>query len=210
MINETAFYPGGRGLWLYDKTDVFPKILVLGQDFSTEKYYYDFLNKRKKDTDSPTWKNLIKLFNEASINMQNCFFSNVFMGLRKTDSMTGKFPGLKDQEFKKRNIEYLKYQIEIIKPRLIITLGKFAAELLSSAANKGLENWSHFKALRLEENALKYNVIFGEHSCTCLAINHPSMRHLNIKRCKYKDCVGNDAEIMMLKDAVIGSERGIL
>ena len=70
MINITAFFPGGRGLWLEDSTDEFPSILVLGQDFSTVKQYENMLQGKASDLESPTWRNLIKLFKEASIDLK--------------------------------------------------------------------------------------------------------------------------------------------
>ena len=54
MINITAFFPGGSGLWLEEETKDFPSILVLGQDFSTVKQYEDMLVGKASDLESPT------------------------------------------------------------------------------------------------------------------------------------------------------------
>ena len=112
ILKRTAFFPGGLGLWDSNECERIPNILVLGQDFSTEKQYIEMLNEERSGLTGPTWRNLIKLFNEATIPLQDCFFSNVFMGLRKTKSMTGKFPGYKDKAFVQRNLEFLFYQID--------------------------------------------------------------------------------------------------
>lgn len=58
----------------------------------------------KADLDSPTWNNLIKLFEEAGVDLKKCFFSNVFMGLRDTEKMTGRFH---EQEIKILLVETL-------------------------------------------------------------------------------------------------------
>jgi uracil-DNA glycosylase len=200
MLDITAFFPGGKGIWKEEESEVFPSILVLGQDFSTEKEYVRMQKNIVNDIDGPTWRNLRKLFKEANVDLLDCFFSNVFMGLRKTDSMTGKFPGFKDKEFVSRNIKFLLFQIDTIKPKIIITLGKYSAELLASLSDD-LNSWKNSKALREADIGLKRDVKINGNTFTCVALEHPSMRNSNVKRRRYKDFVGNEAEIRMLKDA---------
>jgi uracil-DNA glycosylase len=201
MIDLTAFFPGGKGLWKEEESEVFPSILVLGQDFSTEKEYVIMLQNKVNDLGGSTWRNLRKLFMEADVELLDCFFSNVFMGLRKTDSMTGKFPGFKDQEYVSRNIGFLLFQIDTIKPKLIITLGKYSAELVSKLSDD-LNSWRNNKALREPDIGLKKDVEINGNILTCVALEHPSMRMSNVKRRRYKDFVGNEAEVRMLKDAL--------
>jgi hypothetical protein len=202
MLDKTAFFPGGKGLWLEDNSKDFPNILVLGQDFSTVKVYDYMMKGRKADLDSQTWKNLIKLFNEVNLDLNKCYFSNVFMGLRDSNKMTGKFPGFKDKDFVDRNLEFLLFQIEIIKPNLVITLGKYAAEMIANVAETGLDSWKNFGALRTPNIGLKSNVSFNKHSCICVALEHTSFRHVNVKRRVYKNYNGHEAEVKMLKDAL--------
>lgn len=202
MINITAFFPGGRGLWLEDSTDEFPSILVLGQDFSTVKQYEKMLEGKASDLESQTWRNLIKLFKEVGLDLKSCYFSNVFMGLRDTDKMTGTFPGFKDKDFVNRNVEFLSFQIETIKPRVIIALGKYAAEMLTYVSESDLNSWSKLQALRVPNNGLKFDVKFKNHSCTCIALEHPSMRNSNVKRRVYGNYSGHEAEVEMLKEIV--------
>jgi uracil-DNA glycosylase len=206
MVNITGFFPGGRGLWLEENSTKFPNIMVLGQDFSSVKEYIRWAEKAVAEIQSPTWRNLIVLFKEVGIDLNECFFSNVFMGLRDTDKETGKFPGFKDRNFIKRNLEYLQYQIDIVSPDVIITLGKFAAELLSKLSETDLEDWNNYKALRIPNIGLKTNVHFKGHICSCVALEHTSMRNSNVKRRRYKNSKGeyqgNTAEVEMLKDAL--------
>ena len=147
MLNITGFFPGGRGLWSEEHSDVFPSILILGQDFSTVDDYNKMLRNESTDLECPTWRNMISLFKEADIELTDCFYSNVFMGLRDTKSLIGKFPGFKNKYFVKRNIDFLSFQIEAIKPKVIITLGKFAAELLSELSESDLYKWRGYNAL---------------------------------------------------------------
>lgn len=61
MMDITAFFPGGKGLWAEEYSDVFPSILVLGQDFATVDDYKKMLKNESTDLGCPTWRNLIKL-----------------------------------------------------------------------------------------------------------------------------------------------------
>ena len=204
MLNITAFFPGGKGLWLEEYSDVFPNILVLGQDFSTVDNYKSMLRNESTDLECRTWRNLIKLFNEAGIDLKECFYSNVFMGLRETISMTGRFPGFKDRKFVMRNVDFLSFQIETMKPVAIITLGRPASELLAKASKLDLDCWKSGRALSVPNNGLQKNIRFNEHICTCVALEHTSLRHLNVKRRVYENSSGvyhgNTAEVEMLKD----------
>lgn len=49
MLDITAFFPGGRGLWLEQDSTDFPSILILGQDFSTVKAYEAMIEGNKAD-----------------------------------------------------------------------------------------------------------------------------------------------------------------
>ncbi|MBP1920280.1 uracil-DNA glycosylase family protein [Youngiibacter multivorans] len=206
MLNVTAFFPGGKGLWLEDNSDVFPDVLVLGHDFSTVNYYNKMLENGQSEINSPTWRVMRKLFSEADLDLNRCFFSNVYMGLRDTDKMTGVFPGSKDKEFVKRNLEFLKTQISTVNPKFIITLGKPASINLALLSEQLVEEWSKGKALSRANNGLKRDVITDGHSYVCVSLEHPSMRNQNVKRRIYENergkYSGNEAEIEMLKDAL--------
>jgi ribosomal-protein-alanine N-acetyltransferase len=211
MLNMTAFFPGGRGLWAEEYSDEFPSILILGQDFSTVDEYKAMSNNNKNDLQCATWRNLIKLFYEANINLTKCFYSNVFMGLRDgVTKNTGEFPGFKDKDFVNRNLKFLEIQIDTLKPKLIITLGRYAAEMLSRLADYGLENWTNFRALIDENIGFSDNTSFNGHKCKCVALSHTSLRHLNVGRRVYTNehgvFHGNSAEVQMLKDAMAEKE----
>lgn len=206
MLNVTAFFPGGKGLWLEDNSNVFPDILVLGHDFSTVDYYNKMLETGQSEINSPTWRSMRKLFNDANLDLNRCFFSNVYMGLRDTDKMTGVFPGSKDKDFVIRNLEFLKTQIGTVNPKVIITLGKPASINLSLLTEQLIDAWSKGKALSCPNNGLKRNVMIDGLGYVCVALEHPSMRNQNVKRRRYENESGifssNEAEIEMLKDAL--------
>jgi len=202
MIDATAFFPGGKGLWMENEADVFPSILVLGQDFSTVKDYEEMLMGDSNDLECPTWRNLRVLFGKVGIDLSICYFSNVFMGLRKTNSAIGRFPGFRDKEFTQRNIDYLAFQIDVIKPRVIITLGIHAATMLGNLSPIDLSDWKLAKRFRDINSILKQNVDLGSHRCICVSIVHPSMWYPNAKQMCYMNIQGNDAGISVLSDAI--------
>lgn len=206
MLDVAAFFPGGKGLWLEDSSNIYPDVLVLGHDFSTVNYYNKMLENGQSEINSPTWRAMRKLFSEADLDLSRCFFSNVYMGLRDTDKMTGVFPGSKDKEFVKRNLEFLKTQISTVNPKVIITLGKPASINLSLLSEQLINEWSQGRALSSPNNGLKRNVMIGGRRYICVALEHPSMRIQNVKRRGYENESGifssNEAEIEMLKDAL--------
>lgn len=206
MLDITAFFPGGNGLWSEEHTDIIPNILVLGQDFSTLEDYKRIVLGESTDLGCPTWRNLIELFDEVSIDLKRCFFSNVFMGLRKEGSLTGKFPGARDKEFVKRNLEFLLFQIDSIRPNIIITLGRPASEMVAKISDTLSHEWDKGKALSVPYNGIKRGITVGTHMTTCVALEHTSMRNTNVKRRRYKnvtgDYSGHQAEVEMLKDAI--------
>ncbi len=202
MLDITAFFPGGRGLWLEQDSTEFPSILILGQDFSTVKAFEAMVAGNKADLDSPTWKNLIKLFDESDVDLKKCFFSNVFMGLRDTEKMTGKFPGARDKDFVNRNLTFLLFQIETIKPEIIIALGRPASDMVAKLSRPGLDCWEKGKALSSPDNGYKTNISFNGHVCKCVALEHTSMRNSNVKRRVYGKYKGHEAEVEMLRDAI--------
>lgn len=124
------------------------------------------------------------------------------MGLRVSNKMTGKFPGFRGKNFVDRNLEFLLFQIEIIKSNLVITLGKYAAGMLANAAETGMEPWENFEALRTPNIGFRINVKFNKHSCIRVALEHTSLRNANVKRRVHKNHNGHEAEIEMLKDVL--------
>jgi len=204
MLETTAFFPGGKGLWLEDISLIYPEILVLGHDFATENSFNSIRARKKADLDCPTWKNIIDLFSEVGINPSNCFFSNVFMGLRKSNPMIGKFPGAKDRGFYNRNLEFLKFQIKTIRPKTIITLGSYAPKMLSKISDE-LKVWGENKSFlyfdKLNASLIK-NAYIDDMKFNCIRLLHPSLRKVNLKYRIYKGYLGNEAEVMMLKEVV--------
>ena len=216
MLSGTAFFPGGSGLWLgysgswytlSDRPDM-PKgkVMILGHNFASEAGYKEIMSlEEQHELDSHTWWNLLDLLQSVDIPPEDCFFTNAFMGLIEGEKNTGEFPGASDQTFVQRCRSFLEKQIEVQKPRLILTLGSWVPwfiEPLSShlAAWRGYETFGELDA----SGPLKNDVRFkgsGEQAVTVVALVHPSMRNSNVRHRRYCGQTGKDAELKMLQDA---------
>lgn len=205
--NKTGFFPGYRGLWLEEESETIPNILVLGQDFGNVETYEKMKRGETNDLKAPTWKNMRELFKSANIPLKHCFFSNVFMGLRKSKRMAGNFPGFKEEKFLSQNLKFLKFQIEFIKPKVLITLGKPANLILSMIENSEIPNWDksknlNYKDLKIKIDAKEYNYVMLLHpSYRKRWINKISRNYMTSSEDILK---GNEAEVQMLKDAIQG------
>jgi len=202
LATETAFFPGGYGVWMENNTDILPDIMVIGQDFSLKEQHEKILTGITHDIDTNTWKEIIKLFKEVGIPLCRCFFTNSMMGLRESGSNTGIFIGLKDDNYLKRNISFLENQIELVKPSLIIVLGSIAPKVISNLSEK-LKIWKdfNFKKIDNDDLAIQKNIYIKNISINFVSIVHPSFRFINSSKRKYKSFIGNEAEIQLLKDA---------
>jgi uracil-DNA glycosylase len=164
------------------------------------------LENRQSEINSPTWREMRKLFGDSDLDLDRCFFSNVYMGLRDVDKMTGVFPGSKDKGFVTRNLHFLRFQINTVNPKVIITLGKPASINLSLISAQLVNDWAKGKALSSPNNGLKRNVTIDGNYYICVALENPSMRNQNVKRRRYENengvHTGNEAEIEMIRDAL--------
>lgn len=220
MLTGTAFFPGGSGLWLghsgswytpSDRPDMPEgKVMVLGHNFDSEKGYKETKSLEvQHELDSRTWRNLLPLLQAAGIDKKDCFFTNVYMGLKAGEKNTGEFPGARS-EFKDRCQLFLTKQIAIQKPRLILTLGTEVPEFIAPLAPKLTEKaawkkWQNFPKLDADEVSLVDDVRFDrapEQSVTVVALLHPSERYRNAHLRSYCEQNGTDAELAMLKDAL--------
>ena len=221
MLPGTAFFPGGPGLWLGESRSEAPpnwlpmpigKVMVLGNDFSNSPAgHQEWLETEPyADLNTPTWRNLRPHFSEAGIRLEDCFFTNAYMGLRpESGPWGGLSPGAKDREFVQRCESFLDTQIEVQKPRLILALGKHAITFIARLSNKldAWKPWPGFEKLDDKEQALISDVCFQgapDQTVTVVALVHPSGHNMGntLKNRRYRGETGKDAEIAMLKDAL--------
>jgi hypothetical protein len=216
-IIGTAFFPGGIGLWNPKKQYPLPKfplgkVMVLGHDFHSETGYCESLSRGAESDNQPTWRNLRELFGLAGIALEECFFTNIYMGLRAGSATTGVFPGACDATFVSHCQRFLVKQLATQRPALIITLGVNVPAILGPLSPVLRQAWGNAQTLRdlNNESAVLTAVNFARiprFSTTAVALIHPSQRHASLHHREYKSLIGNDAEIRMLKDGLEISRR---
>ena len=117
-------------------------------------------------------------------------------------SNIGKFPEADTPSFKQHCLNLLEYQILAMKPRLVITLGRFVPSLITDLSDN-LAAWKTTKSIqKLDDQNLQLikNVQFKEMMATnFVVLTHPAQRHLNIRYRNYNNLSGHDAEIAMLR-----------
>ncbi len=179
-----GFFPYSNGL-LEDNSavDQFPVngIMVLGQDFGTEKYVNE-LNGCPESPALATWRNLrLILTKKAHLDLKDCFFTNAIMGARvKDEPMVGKSPPYKGKyvggnRFLEKCHDFLRFQVEVQKPKLIICLGKWTLELLNRyAPDTNFNNFSVYNSYAELGANTNYNIKIGCHNTKLVLIVHPS------------------------------------
>jgi hypothetical protein len=211
MIRGTAFFPGGRGVWQWHSgASVAPLpvggIMVLGHDFHSEHAYRESLVRGYEPRSQPTWRQLLQLLDQAKIHPLHCFFTNVYMGLRRGSATTGPFPGSSDPAFVGRCLKFLRVQLEVFRPAIILTLGSHVPPLLARMTTE-LDEWQ--SAVRLQDvdargpcrRAVTFATDHGPVQSAVVALTHPSHRRLNVARRKYLGFHGEAAELQMIADA---------
>jgi hypothetical protein len=221
-IPGVAFFPGGSGLWGARANAPLPPmpigdVMVLGHDFHSESGFRQSLAQGTEVPDvprnqyriPPTWTNLRRLFEEAGLAMDRCFFTNAYMGLRRGEVTTGRFPGSLDKGFVDRCRRFLLRQLEAQQPSVILTLGTWVPSFLS-ALSPELAKWERVGSIRDLDAAgpLVHGAVFGTREplrCTVAALTHPSLRGSNVGRRSYAGVRGHDAEMAMLREALDSS-----
>lgn len=199
-IRGTAFFPGGLGLWFEENAAIFPfpdgQIMVVGQDFNSAVTYERAWKIGTEVESSATWRGLRTLLLASGVSLDRCFFTNVYMGLRDGGPETGKFPGARDKHFTQRCITFFRRQLEIVRPRLILTLGLEPLQVLA-------QNVFDLRVPKTLAACIeKYSVPLPHGDATVVALTHPSFYHANVWRRKYAGLAGMDAEKAMIADGL--------
>lgn len=164
---------GPWSLWL---GNIDADILVIGQDWGDVDYY---LNNKGVDNDNnPTNRNLIKLFKEINIDIgipskpnknAKVFLTNAILGIKKN----GMSSEVKVKWEKESTENFLKPLIDIIQPKVIITLGKIAFGAVARIYNLKKENMS--KLVEKSPILIGNKKIFPMYHCGSLGIRNRSL-----------------------------------
>jgi hypothetical protein len=211
-IAGTSFFPGGDGLWKEEMASVRPstpvgKIMVLGHNFDSKEGFQKSVERGSESLKAPTWRNLLNLLEVAQIQPHSCFFTNVYMGLIAKGSNIGRFPGAKGPEFVSRCLEFLKEQIAVLRPAIILTLGAYVPPLVAEVT-ENFPAWKSIHSLRALDRAgvPKVDAVTFKGvralKTTVVALTHPAQRHLNVGNRAYRAYSGHEAELLMLNEAL--------
>jgi uracil-DNA glycosylase len=210
QILGTSFFPGGTGLWCEGRDDVpqFPVggIMVLGHNFDKVSGYKKSLLKFTETLEIGTWGNLLPVLERAEIAKEDCFFTNIYMGLKEEGSASGRFPGADCPDFVKRCEQFFITQIERQRPRTILALGREVPPFLARLSHQ-LSAWSAVKKWAEIDQAgpVACDVSFNgvpDHKCTVACLVHPSYRRSNIKLRYWGELKADDAENQMIRWAI--------
>jgi uracil-DNA glycosylase len=199
-IVGTAFFPGGSGLWRESAAKPLPSlpvggIMVIGQDFHSRSKYLESAERGHENLGDPTWRELRQLLKTGGVLESECYFTNAYVGLRTDGTVTGEYPGARDEEFVLQCSSLLAEQIAAQRPRAILTLGLPAARMLASLAPNSLAGWLHAQNFVDIDSAggailsIRFPDIPDVQS-NVVALVHPSMRNSNVSRRSYRDASG--------------------
>ena len=126
-VNGTAFFPGGTGLWrgLTPMGAIPPRfpqrgVLVLAHNFDSAARLDTFCKNGVEPMGIGTWLMLREYLRLARLGPEDCFFTNIYVGLQPLASRGE----LKVSDiFREQCRDFFHYQVERTKPSLIAVLG---------------------------------------------------------------------------------------
>ena len=215
QIQGTSFFPGGTGLW-WGSARVIPKlpvgkVMILGHDFHSVAGYEWSREHSEENLKTTTWLHLRNLLERVSIRLEDCFFTNIFLGLREGAATTGRFPGADDPKFVDRCRKFFLKQIAVQQPRLVLALGAYVPQFLAPLSEQLAAAWttpSSFPRRDRDKTSILTKVIFknlDRHPCVVASIIHPCMRNSNVRHRHWheRNLHGDEAELALVKHAVI-------
>ncbi|MGZ3665075.1 MAG: uracil-DNA glycosylase family protein [Ktedonobacterales bacterium] len=212
-IGGTAFFPGGAGLWGTVPHQPLPPmpiggVMVLGHNFDCETGFAASLHRDGENLNGPTWRTICSVLRQAGIALEQCFFTNAYMGLKAGSEPIGTFPGARDGDFVRRCQRFLTEQIRLQQPRLLLTLGKEVPPVLAPLAPELRLAWMGLRTLQEVDArgvALVDSAGFpGVQQVTAVvALTHPANRAPNVRRRRYNGLEGDAAEQALLQDALM-------
>jgi uracil-DNA glycosylase len=212
QIQGTSFFPGGTGLW-WGGAPVIPplpvgKVMVLGHDFHSVAGYEWACEHENENLEATTWLHLQALLKRVPIRLEECFFTNIYMGLRKGTATTGPFPGATDAEFVRRCQKFFLHQFAVQQPKLILALGAYVPRFLAPLSQQ-LAIWSvpsSFPRRDKDKQSIRASVVFNGiaiRPCVVASIVHPCMRNSNVRHRHWyeRGLHGDAAELELVKHA---------
>jgi hypothetical protein len=128
VIDGTAVFPGGTGLWRSrEPHGALPSVapqapfFILAHNFDKYSNYCKSLDRGCEDLDADFWAFLLLYLRGANIEPSECFFTNAIMGLQTKRAQGPLLGG--GSKFDAQCQHFLQEQIDFTAPRAIIVLG---------------------------------------------------------------------------------------
>lgn len=129
-VHGRSFFPGGCGLFDGAEQPLVKRpVMLVGQDFGTRDYWNE-LGTNEEPADG-TWFGVEKLLAQADIDPRRCFFTNALLGVRVSESMEGPSPGLVSPTYVDACMAFVREQVRILQPSVVVTLGVVPTMLLA-------------------------------------------------------------------------------
>jgi hypothetical protein len=137
-LTGQGFFPGGDGLWRDDSrtklssTSPFPVggIMFLGNDFGTLQSFEKTLRTGYENV--LTWRNLKQRLTAAGIPGDIGFYTNAVLGLRTDKKAIDYLDWSRHPEFCQFCGDFLRLQLEAMKPCLVVVLGQRPKDTICS------------------------------------------------------------------------------
>jgi uracil-DNA glycosylase len=137
-LTGQGFFPGGDGLWRDDSRiklssiSPFPVggIMFLGNDFGTLQTFEKTLRTGYENV--LTWRNLKKRLTAAGIPGDVGFYTNAVLGLRTDKKAIDYLDWSRHPEFCQFCGDFLRLQLEAMKPHLLVVLGQRPRDTICS------------------------------------------------------------------------------
>lgn len=142
-----------------------------------------------------TWRNLYSLLKAADVDRRHCFFTNAYVGLVAGQKAVGRFPGADSPQFVAWCRDFLLYQIAVMRPSALITLGADARRFVGELSTD-LGAWRARRADPIVNRAR----IEG-HQLVAVALAHPSMYPVSAASRRFDGQRGMAAEVALLRAA---------
>jgi uracil-DNA glycosylase len=187
--------------------------MVLGHNLDSERGFAQSVARGSENLTAGTWRALTEFLGESTpgdITLSRCFFTNFLIGLIPGASATGAFPGAKDPAFVERCRAFLNRQIEVLRPSLLLVLGRHTPRLLAPLCPR-LGRWANattFADIDRDDGAVIYDARIAGVGLSVVALTHPSYRRLNVRCRRFQGLSGEAAELeMMRRVAIAGRDR---
>jgi uracil-DNA glycosylase len=146
---------------------------------------------------------LLGLLKAAGIPLEECFFSNAFMGLCKGSNSLD-YRGRDDKHFGAACLSFLTTQIELQRPKLIVTLGLHVPQILAQIS-PDLSPWCgpRLRLRDIDKAPIFFRVGINlsdgsSHQANVTAVAHPSMPNSG-KRQPLRFSPGKAGEVELIR-----------